>query len=45
MMVTDLDLDDPGQVTCGWRSSRSGKAREAVFRVSGLVFVARISRL
>lgn len=47
MIIVDLDLDDPREVTCAWevRFSDGRRAlRERVYRVSALVFAGRSFR-
>lgn len=41
MIVVDMDLDDPGGVTCAWHVHPSGRQFERSYRTSALVFVAR----
>ena len=47
MIIVDLDLDDPREVTCSWqvRFSDGRRAiRERVYRTSALVFAGRSFR-
>lgn len=44
MLVTDLDLDDPREVTCAWQEGAHGLQYEGTWRVSALVLVRRATR-
>lgn len=46
MVVTDLDLDDPRQVVCGYREVGPKKTcHERSYRISALVLIKRTTSL